>query len=255
MVKNRVLKYLSVFLFLLSTFFSVEGLKAETKGTDIFSKDQIDIIKKMAIEAMLENPEVLIEVSKILKERDEIKKSKNISRLLEEYRSELFDVSDTGILGNPNGDITIVEFFDYNCSYCKVAAQNIRSLIRDDGNIKFIPREWPILNSISVFAAKAAIASIKQDKYKDFHWKLMDAKRLNEDKIISLADELDIDLIKLEDDMNGEFVKGHIEKSTLLAKKIGFSGTPLFIIEDQFIPGYVPIEEMKAIISKIRKNK
>ena len=175
--------------------------------------------------------------------------------MLKEYRSELFDVSDTSVLGNQKGDITIVEFFDYNCSYCKVAAQNIRNLIRDDGNIKFIPREWPILNSVSVLASKAAIASIKQNKYKEFHWKLMDEKSLSEDKIISLADDLDIDLIQLEDDMNSEFVNGHIEKSTLLAKKIGFSGTPFFIIEDEFIPGYVPIEEMKAIISKIRKNR
>ena len=124
-----------------------------------------------------------------------------------------------------------------------------------DGNIRFIPREWPILNSTSVFAAKAAIASIKQDKYKDFHWKLMEEKRLNEDKVISIADELDIDLIELEEGMNSEFVKNHIEKSALLARKIGFSGTPLFIIEDNFVPGYVPIEEMKAIINKIRQTK
>ncbi len=255
MVKNRGFKLSSVFVLLVSIFYSVEALKAEIKPSDIFSKDEINIIKKMAIEAMLENPEVLIEVSKILKERDEINKSKNISRLLEEYRSELFDVSDTALLGNPKGDITIVEFFDYNCSYCKVAAQNIRKLIKDDGNIRFIPREWPILNSISVFAAKAALASIKQNKYKQFHWKLMEEKRLNEDKVIRLADELDIDLIKLEEDMSDLSVSNHLEKSSLLAKKIGFSGTPLFIIEDEFIPGYVPIEEMKVIISKIRKNK
>ena len=255
MVTNKVLKFLFVFVLFLSTFYPVETLKAEIKPSDIFSKEEINIIKKMAIEALLENPEILIEVSKILKERDEKEKNKKISRLLREYRSELFDVSDTGVLGNPNGDITIVEFFDYNCSYCKVAAQNIRSLIEDDGDIKFIPREWPILNSISVFAAKAAIASIKQDKYKEFHWKLMEEKRLSEDKVISIADELDIDLIELEEGMNSEFVKNHIEKSALLARKIGFSGTPLFIIEDNFVPGYVPIEEMKAIINKIRQNK
>ena len=255
MVTNKVLKFSFVFVLSLSTFYPVETLKAEMKPSDIFSKEEINAIKKMAIEAMLENPEILIEVSKILKERDEKEKSKNISRLLKEYRNELFDVSDTDVLGNPNGDITIVEFFDYNCSYCKIAAQNIRKLIKNDGNIRFIPREWPILNSTSVFAAKAAIASIKQDKYKEFHWKLMEEKSLNEDKVISIADELDIDLIELEEGMNSEFVKNHIEKSALLARKIGFSGTPLFIIEDNFVPGYVPIEEMKAIINKIRQNK
>ena len=255
MIKIRGLKLLSVVVLLFSYFVSVEALKSESKSPEIFSKNEIDVIKKIAIEALLENPEILIEVSKILKERDEKEKSKNISRLLKEYRNELFDVSDTDVLGNPNGDITIVEFFDYNCSYCKIAAQNIRKLIKNDGNIRFIPREWPILNSTSVFAAKAAIASIKQDKYKEFHWKLMEEKRLNEDKVIFIADELDIDLIELEESMNSEFVKNHIEKSALLARKIGFSGTPLFIIEDNFVPGYVPVEEMKAIINKIRQNK
>ena len=112
MIKIRGLKLLSVVVLLFSYFVSVEALKSESKSPEIFSKNEIDVIKKIAIEALLENPEILIEVSKILKERDEKEKSKNISRLLKEYRNELFDVSDTDVLGNPNGDITIVEFFD-----------------------------------------------------------------------------------------------------------------------------------------------
>lgn len=251
-------KAIALFVVLIAAFTTINSplmVSAKNKSSEIFSKEEESLIKKMAIEALLENPEVLLEVSRMLKEREEKKKSKNTSLLLKKYKKELIDNSDTEVLGNPKGDITIVEFFDYNCAYCKVAAQSIRSLIKSDGNIKFIPREWPILNSVSVFASKAAIASIKQKKYKEFHWKLMEKKSLSEDSIIGLADDLGIDLIQLEDDMNSEFVQAHLKKSASLARKIGFSGTPLFIIEDKFIPGFVPVDEMKKIISEIRKNK
>jgi protein-disulfide isomerase len=123
MIKS--LSYTIVFLFnvILSASLTALIFNSEAISEEIFSKRQEDQIKKMALEAILENPDILVEVSRILKERNDQKKNENTSLLLKKYKKELFFEKDTEVLGNTEGDITIVEFFDYNCSYCKVAAK------------------------------------------------------------------------------------------------------------------------------------
>ena len=230
-------------------------LMSQDKGKEQFSKSEIELIKKLALDALLENPEVLREASRILQAREEQIRNDNVSNLIREYSSELTDAKDTVIIGNPRGDITIVEFFDYNCPYCKTAAKELQALIKADGNIKFIPREWPILNTNSVIAAKAALASVAQGKYKEFHWDLMKEGSLTESKIFDIAESLGINISSLKENMESEFVINHIAKSTALARRIGFSGTPLFIIEGKFLPGYVPLAELEKLISDIRKSR
>ena len=230
-------------------------LLSQDKGKVQFSESEIEIIKKLALDALLENPEVLREASRILQAREEQIRNDNVSNLVREYSSELTDAKDTVIIGNPSGDITIVEFFDYNCPYCKTAAKDLQTLIQVDSNIKFIPREWPILNNNSVIAAKAALASVAQGKYKEFHWGLMKEGSLTESKIFDIAKNLGINISVLKENMESEFVINHIAKSTALARRIGFSGTPLFIIEGKFLPGYVPLAELEKLISDIRKSR
>ena len=230
-------------------------LLSQDKGKVQFSESEIEIIKKLALDALLENPEVLREASRILQAREEQIRNDNVSNLVREYSSELTDTKDTVIIGNPSGDVTIVEFFDYNCPYCKTAAKDLQTLIQVDGNIKFIPREWPILNNNSVIAAKAALASVSQGKYKEFHWGLMKEGSLTESKIFDIAKNLGINISVLKENMESEFVVNHIAKSTALARRIGFSGTPLFIIEGKVLPGYVPLEELEKLISDIRKSR
>ena len=230
-------------------------LLAQGKTNNNFSESQIATIKKFALEALLENPEILREASRILQAKEEQQRNENFSNLIREYSSDLTDTQDTVVIGNPNGDITIVEFFDYNCPYCKTAAKDLQTLVKADENIKFIPREWPILNKNSVIAAKAALASIEQGKYKEYHWRLMQEGSLTEAKIFDIAKKLNIDISRLKENMENEFVVNHIAKSSALARRIGFSGTPLFIIEGKFLPGFVPLEELEKIISDIRKSR
>ena len=229
-------------------------LLSQDKGKEQFSESEIEIIKKLALDALLENPEVLRDASRILQAREEQIRNDNVSNLVREYSSELTDTKDTVIIGNPSGDVTIVEFFDYNCPYCKTAAKDLQTLIKVDGNIKFIPREWPILNNNSVIAAKAALASVAQGKYKEFHWGLMKEGSLTESKIFDIAKNLGINISALKENMESEFVVNHIAKTTALARRIGFSGTPLFIIEGKVLPGYVPLEELEKLISDIKQE-
>jgi len=250
----------SKIIFIYTVLFAVTAfvswpLFAEGKSDNNFSEGETATIKKLALEALLENPEILREASRILQAREEQKRSDNVSNLIREYSSELTDTKDTVVIGNPAGDITIVEFFDYNCPYCKTAAKDLQNLISTDKNIKFIPREWPILNNNSVIAAKAALASIVQGKYKEFHWRLMKEGSLSDKKIFEIAKSLQIDIPSLKKNMESEFVINHIAKSTALARRIGFSGTPLFIIEGKFFPGFLPLEELELIISDIRESR
>ena len=249
------LKSISYTIFLVVTLFVILPLYAQEKINESFSENEMATIKKLALEALLENPEILREASRILQAREEQKRNDNVSEQIREYSSELTDTKDTVVIGNPAGDITIIEFFDYNCPYCKTAAKDLQELIKSDENIKFIPREWPILNDNSVIAARAALASIAQGKYKEYHWRLMKEGSLTEAKIFEIAKDLKIDISNLKKDMESEFVINHIAKSTALARRIGFSGTPLFIIEGNFFPGFVPLEELELIISDIRESR
>ena len=249
------LKSISCTILLVVTLFTSLPLLAQEKKSDDFSESEMATIKQLALEALLENPEILREASRILQAREEQQRNDNVSNLIREYSSELTNTEDTVVIGNPTGDITIVEFFDYNCPYCKTAAKDLQNLIKADENIKFIPREWPILNNNSVIAAKAALASIAQGKYKEYHWRLMKEGSLTETKIFEIAKHLKIDIASLKKDMESEFVINHIAKSTALARRIGFSGTPLFIIEGKFFPGFVPLEELELIISDIRESR
>ncbi len=249
------LKSISYTIFLVVTLFVILPLFAQEKIKESFSENEMATIKKLALEALLENPEILREASRILQAREEQIRNDNVSEQIREYSSELTDTKDTVVIGNPAGDITIIEFFDYNCPYCKTAAKDLQELIKSDENIKFIPREWPILNDNSVIAARAALASIAQGKYKEYHWRLMKEGSLTEAKIFEIAKDLKIDISNLKKDMESEFVVNHIAKSTALARRIGFSGTPLFIIEGDFFPGFVPLEELELIISDIRESR
>ena len=130
------LKSISYTIFLVVTLFVILPLFAQEKINESFSENEMATIKKLALEALLENPEILREASRILQAREEQKRNDNVSQQIREYSSELTDTEDTVVIGNPAGDITIIEFFDYNCPYCKTAAKDLQELIKSDENIK-----------------------------------------------------------------------------------------------------------------------
>ena len=134
----RKLKSISCTILFVVTFFTSLPLLAQEKKSDDFSESEMATIKKLALEALLENPEILREASRILQAREEQQRNDNVSNLIREYSSELTNTEDTVVIGNPTGDITIVEFFDYNCPYCKTAAKDLQNLIKADENIKFL---------------------------------------------------------------------------------------------------------------------
>ena len=206
-------------------------------------------IKQLALEAILENPEIIMQAVSILRQRDaEIAASgANTVRL------ELENDPGSPNLGNPEGDVTVVEFFDYNCPYCRQAGKTVQKLIGSDPNVRIIFQEWPVLGEGSMFAARAALASRAQGKYEEFHWTLMNGEgRATEASILKVARDLELDIVKLLADMESPAVELHLERSNDLARSLGFTGTPAFIVGDQTVPGMISLEKIEKLIADAR---
>ena len=209
-------------------------------------------VKQLALEAILENPQIIMQAVAILEQRDRERAASGAKTV----RLQLEQDSNSPNLGNPDGDVTVIEFFDYNCPYCRKAGQTVQELLASDANVRVIYREWPILGADSVFASRAALAARAQGKYEEFHWALMNGEgRASEASILKLARHLDLDVEKLQADMTSPAVEAHIAQSSALARTLGFTGTPAFIVGDRTAPGMLSTHEITAMVAEARAEK
>ena len=210
-------------------------------------------VKRLALEAILENPEIIMQAIQLLQQREDQAKAEAIGSVLENQRELLEQDPNAPVIGNPEGDVTVVEFFDYNCPYCKRAAPVVKNVIAGDSEVRVVYREWPILGEGSDFAARAALASRNQGKYEEFHWALMALNgRATEASVLKVVRELGLDEDQLRADMEAPEVDAHIQISMELARQLGFSGTPSFVIGDALAPGLITEDEMTRLIVAVR---
>jgi len=209
-------------------------------------------VKQLALEAILENPQIIMQAVAILEQRERERAASGANTV----RLQLEQDPNSPNLGNPDGDVTVIEFFDYNCPYCRKAGQTVQELLASDANVRVIYREWPILGEDSVFASRAALAARAQGKYEEFHWALMNGEgRASEASILKLARHLDLDVEKLQADMTSPAVEAHIAQSSALARTLGFTGTPAFIVGDRTAPGMLSTDEITAMVAEARAEK
>ena len=209
-------------------------------------------VKQLALEAILENPQIIMQAVAILEQR----KRERAASASNTVRLQLEQDPNSPNLGNPDGDVTVIEFFDYNCPYCRKAGQTVQELLASDANVRVIYREWPILGEDSVFASRAALAARAQGKYEEFHWALMNGEgRASEASILKLARHLGLDVEKLQADMTSPAVEAHIAQSSALARTLGFTGTPAFIVGDRTAPGMLSTDEITAMVAEARAEK
>lgn len=218
-----------------------------------FDQAQEQEIRDIVREYLLENPEVLIEAINVYRDRQRVAAEERQQQAVKQWESALASDPDAPILGNPEGDVTIVEFFDYNCGYCKSVAEGVRGAIAKDSGIRLVMKEFPILGPESQFAARAALAAAKQGRYEDFHFNLMTAQgRVSEDLVMNIARELDLDLDKLRQDMEKPGVDAALRRNFELAEGLEISGTPAFVIGSQVFPGALDIETLHRIVAETR---
>ncbi|WP_106355749.1 DsbA family protein [Yoonia maritima] len=206
---------------------------------------------------LLENPEVLQEAITVLQQREQQAQVVTDTQLIENYADELFNDRHSYVGGNPAGDITIVEFMDYRCGYCKRAFPEVEALLASDANIRFIVKEYPILGEQSVLAARFAIATqlvAGDDAYKSVHDTLMEFRGdITQVSMTRLADILELDSEAIIAQMDSDEVTAIITKNRELGQQMQISGTPTFVIEDQLLRGYVPLDAMEQIVAEIRE--
>lgn len=212
-----------------------------------------DRIKELVAETLRENPELVLEALQTLEARQAEAQAAAAAATLADERNVLERDPNAPVLGNPDGDVTVVEFFDYNCPYCKRAMPEIDALLAEDGKIRFVLREWPILSEGSAIAARAALAARKQGKYAELHNALMGARaKLDEASVLRIAGEVGLDLAQLKADMQSPEVEEHIATSMRLADALGFNGTPSFVVGDQLIPGFVEKAQLAEVVAAAR---
>ena len=206
-------------------------------------------------EYLIANPEVLVEAMQELERKQDSQQNTAAQKAIQENRAQLVSDPDSPIAGNPNGDVTIVEFSDYQCPYCKRAHPAVKSVIANDGKVKLVFKDLPILGEASRIAALAALASRAQHKHLAFHDALMEFNgKLDRDKIMQIASSVGIDVAQLQKDMEDPKLKEIIDHNMALASALGVRGTPAFVIGDQFVPGAVDADTLKQLIATARKG-
>ena len=230
-------------------------LPAAAQADTSFNDTQKAEIGSIVREYLLNNPEILLEVSQELENRQKLAESKKREEALKANAQSLFHSPEDLVAGNPKGDVTMVEFFDYNCGWCKKGLPEVLSLVEKDKNLKLVLKEFPIFGGDSDYAAKAALASSKQGKYWEFHMALMSHEgKVTRESVDEIAKAQGLDLEKLKADMNAPEVAQVLERNQRLAEELAITGTPAFIIDDNVIPGYLPADGLMAAIADVRAN-
>jgi protein-disulfide isomerase len=205
---------------------------------------------------LLENPEVIFEAVDVMKEKQAAAEAQGDQNLVEANFAELVDDGFSWVGGNPDGDITVVEFMDYRCGYCRKAYQDVETLIDMDDNIRFVVKEFPILGDDSMASSQFAIA-VKHlygdDAYKAAHDALIMMRGpANGETLGALATELGHDGAAIAQKMISDEVTKEIEATRALAQRMNINGTPSFLIGSEMVRGYVPLENMQAIVADER---
>ena len=205
---------------------------------------------------LLQNPEVIFEAAAIMEQRQQELQSANDGDLISANSDAIFDDGHSWVGGNPEGDVTIVEFMDYRCGYCRKAFPEVEELIASDGNIRVIIKEFPILGEESVVAARFAISAQQQlgaDAYKGLHDAMMSYKGdMSVSGLTRLAETLGLDAAKITAHMDSDEVSAVIAANRALGERLQIAGTPSFIMEDHILRGYVPLDGMRDIVSDLR---
>jgi protein-disulfide isomerase len=210
-------------------------------------------IEKLVHDYIVAHPEVIKEAIQALQAKEEQSKADAQTQAVLENKDKLFNDPATPVAGNPMGDVTIVEFFDYHCPYCKAVAAPLQKLTEEDKGVRLVMKEFPILGQDSLLASQAALASVPQGKYWEFHQALMEHRgQFDMEVIKSIAAKVGLDPAKLEADMQSDTIKPIISANHDLAQTLDIGATPTFIIGDQVVEGAVPLERLKELIQKAR---
>ena len=226
-----------------------------------FTGDQRGEIERIVREYLLSHPELLQEVMSELEKRQAVAEAEKHRTAVKQYSEVIFSSPRQVTLGNTQGDVTVVEFFDYNCGYCKRAMSDMLDLMKNDAKLKFVLKEFPVLGEGSMQAAQVAAAVRMQDKsggkkYLEFHQKLLTGRgQADKARALAVAKEIGLDVARIEKDMAGDEVKAQLEESFKLAEALGLNGTPSYVVGNDVVVGAVGLNTLKEKVNAARCGK
>lgn len=218
-----------------------------------FTPEQHRAIEAIIRDYLKKNPDVMLDALQAAE--DKIKRDTHVkaSAALVAHRHEVFDDPDTPVAGDPQGDVSLAEFFDYRCPYCKEVEPELEALLGQDRRLRFVYKEFPVLGPASVTAARAALAARKQGKYDAFHRAMMAMKgQINEATVFKVASSVGLDVARLKRDMTAPEIDRMLKANLDLADALDIHGTPGFVIGDEIVPGAVSLDDLKQLIATAR---
>lgn len=261
------MKVSKLFLGSLFYLFSTHALALTNAPTNAaananLSDVQTKQIQKIVHDYLVQNPQVLVEASQAYQDQELAKAKNKTQQAVSKNIKPLFNAPNSPTIGNQNGDVTVVEFLDYQCAHCKEMSNILESLIKSDNKLRVVVKELPIFGGASKYAAQASIAAIKQgpEKFLVFHKMLLEAPQpLTNQKVLEVASKAGLNTKQLETDITNKAVEDQINNNFKLAQDLGLLGTPAFIIANrngshvEYVPGAVTVTNLKQAIVKVRK--
>jgi protein-disulfide isomerase len=222
-----------------------------------FNPQQRDEIGKIVREYLIQHPEVLQEAMAELEKRQQVAEAEKARSAIKSHSDAIFNSPRQVTLGNPQGDVTFVEFFDYNCGYCKRALEDMMTLMGKDSKLKVVLKEFPVLGPSSVEAAQVAVAVRMQDKtgkkYLEFHQKMLTGRgQADKNRAMAVAKEIGLDMARLEKDLKSDEVSATLNESMKLAEALGLNGTPSYVINNDVVIGAVGLAALSQKIQAAR---
>ncbi|MHA1151704.1 MAG: DsbA family protein [Alphaproteobacteria bacterium] len=218
-----------------------------------FAPEQVEGIEQIVRDYLLAHPEVMIQSLTEYQQRQKVAEKQRQQESVAASLPALTQDSDAPVLGNPDGDVTIVEFFDYKCPYCKRVAGTLKDVVAADGNIRLVMKEFPILGPQSIKAARAALAVAKQGKYEEFHWALMiEPGDMTDPHIRRIARGVGVDVDRMMADMESPEIQAMIKRNNDLAQTLQITGTPAFVVGKTLVPGAIDRKTLEHLVAQAR---
>ena len=214
-----------------------------------------DATREIIRDYLLERPEVLEEAMTALRARRQEERQARTRAAIADNRAALLSHDLSPVSGNPEGDVTLVEFFDYACGYCKRSLSVMMNLLESDPQLRVVWKELPVLGPVSRIAARASMAAARQGRYLAFHEAIMGARDgLSEASVLAAAERVGLDVDRLQQDMSDPAIEAYLEETNQLARNLGIEGTPAFVIGDTLVPGAVGEARLKQLIAEARSG-
>lgn len=243
---------------LLLPLWTVQAVSQSDAAANSLPADKDAAFQQAIHDYILAHPEVLIESLQRAKLKAEERQAQLIKSKIVTFRKDLVDDPNAPVLGNPNGDVTLVEFFDYRCPFCRQVEPWVQTLLKEDTGVRLVQKEFPILGPASLYAAHVALAAWKQGKHTAFHNALMvkegnmDERNIHEDLIFQVANSVGLDVDRMKIDMRSLDVEAEIQRNMKIASSLGLTGTPAFIVGTELVPGATDLTTLHEMVEDTR---